>query len=198
MRKRVTLSFSGGKDSCLALYQLQQEGIDVVCLVTTVLKQSMETVAHDEKLERIEAQARRLNIPVYFIETDFSTYQVDFIKALKEINEKFHIDGIAFGDIYLQGHRDWGEQVADLAGLKALYPLWTPQENVISLLREFVSLDFTARVIKVDPLKLSKNWVGRLIDHSFITDILKKDVCPMGESGEYHTYVEDGPIFYRS
>ena len=195
MTRRVTLSFSGGKDSCLALYYLQQKGIKVVCLLTTVWKESMATVAHNEELDRIEVQAQSLNIPVHFIETDFSTYQSDFVNALKEIKEKFSVDGIAFGDIYLQGHRDWGEQVATLAGLEPLYPLWSPQENVVDLLREFVSLGFKAKVIKVDPLKLPESWCGRLIDASFIADILEKDVCPMGESGEYHTYVGDGPIY---
>ena len=195
MNKTVALSFSGGKDSCLALYELKQQGIDIACLLTTVWKESNQTVAHDEKLQRIEEQAQRLNIPVLFIETDFKSYQVDFVNTLNKAKEKFKLDGIAFGDIYLEGHRDWGEQVAASAGLKALYPLWIPQENVANLLHQFVDLGFKAQVIKVDASKLPESWIGRIVDETFIEDILQENVCPMGESGEYHTYVDDGPLF---
>jgi uncharacterized protein (TIGR00290 family) len=194
----VALSFSGGKDSCLALYQLQQQGIDVVCLLTTIWKDSLQTVAHDEALELIEGQAKRLNIPVHFVETDFSTYREDFVNALHNVKENFRIDGIAFGDIYLQGHREWGEAVADSAGLQALYPLWTAQENAAAMLHHFVALGFSAKVIKVDETKLPTCWIGRLLDMELIGAILTKDVCPMGESGEYHTHVYDGPIFNKS
>lgn len=195
MSEEVVLSFSGGKDSCLALYQLQQRGINVACLLTTVWKKSKETVAHNEKLERIEAQAKSLNIPVHFMETDFDTYAEDFVSNLEEIKEDFKVDGIAFGDIYLEGHREWGEQVASLVELNAVYPLWTEQKNVVAMLRQFVALGFEAKVIKVDEPKLPESWIGRLVDEAFIEDILTKDVCPMGESGEYHTFVYDGPIF---
>lgn len=197
MTEKVVLSFSGGKDSCLALYQLQQQDIHVACLLTTVWKDSKETVAHNEKLERIEAQAKSFNIPIHFLRTDFDTYTADFVSDLKELKENYKLDGIAFGDIYLDGHREWGEQVASLAKLDAVYPLWTEQKNVVAMLRRFVSLGFKAKVIKVDEQKLPKSWIGRLVDEAFIEDILRKDICPMGESGEYHTFVYDGPIFKR-
>lgn len=195
MNKNVVLSFSGGKDSCLALYELQQQGINVACLITTVLKENQETVAHNEKLERIEAQAHCFNIPVHFIETEFNTYTDDFVHHLQEVKNKYQLDGAAFGDIYLEGHLKWGEQVTEKAGLEAIYPLWTKQENVVALLYRFIELGFKAEIIKVDETKLPENWVGRQVDESFMEDILLKDVCPMGESGEYHTYVYDGPTF---
>lgn len=195
MTKKIALSFSGGKDSCLALYQLQEQNIDVACLVTTVWKANQQTVAHDEKRDRIKDQADSFNIPVRFIETDFDTYKTDFVETLKELKRLFAIDGVAFGDIYLEGHRDWGEQVAKEAELKAFYPMWSKKEDALDLLRQFVLLDFKAEVIKVDATKLPQEWVGRRLDEAFIQAIMQQDVCPMGESGEYHTTVFDGPVF---
>lgn len=195
MSKQVALSFSGGKDSCLALYKLQQKNVKVSCLITTIWEKSQETVAHDETWEKITALAMSIGIPIHFIETDFETYTEDFVRNLEELKEQFNIDGIAFGDIYLDGHREWGEQVALKAGLEPLYPIWTKQEEVLDLLHEVVDEDFKARVIKVDQTKLPESWVGRVLDETFISDIQQKDVCPMGESGEYHTAVFDGPIF---
>lgn len=195
MNMKVALSFSGGKDSCLALYRLQQQGYHVVCLLTTVWQGGQETVAHGEKLGRIEKQAESIGIPVHFMETDFKAYTQDFVHQLKDLKTMYGIDSVAFGDIYLEGHREWGEQMAQQADVAPIYPLWTDQNDVLYLLKQFVALEFQARVIKVDREKLPKSWVGRLVDESFIDDISGKDVCPLGESGEYHTAVDGGPIF---
>ncbi|HLR60913.1 MAG TPA: hypothetical protein VK097_00550 [Lentibacillus sp.] len=198
MAEKVALSFSGGKDSCLALYYLQKQDVQVACLLTTVWKESQETVAHDEKRERVLSQADRLGIPVHFIKTDFNTYTNDFVFHINEMKQRYGLDGMAFGDIYLEGHRKWGEQVTKEAGVEAVYPLWSDQSEVVRLLREFIVLGFKAEVIKVDAEKLPESWTGRYVDEAFVTDILAyEDVCPMGESGEYHTYVHGGPIFKK-
>ncbi|ASK61011.1 hypothetical protein CFK37_01680 [Virgibacillus phasianinus] len=196
-KKEVVLSFSGGKDSCFTLYKLQQQNIKVSCLITTIWQQSQATVAHDEKRAKLEAQASSIGIPIHFMETDFATYTEDFVRNLKQLKRQYPINSIAFGDIYLDGHREWGEQVANKAGLEPLYPIWTEQEKVLDLLHEFVGAGFKAEVIKVDQTKLPESWVGRKLDQFFINDILQKDVCPMGESGEYHTAVYEGPIFKK-
>ncbi len=195
VKKRVALSFSGGKDSCFALHKLHQQNIEVVCLFTTVWKENRKTVAHEEEQQHIIAQGESLGIPVHFIETDFGTYRQDFIQTLEQLKEQYDITGAAFGDIYLEGHRKWGEEVAKEAELDALYPLWTEQQNALDLLKEFVASGFKASVIKVDTEQLPESWNGRELDASFIADIEKEDVCPMGEAGEYHTFVYDGPEF---
>ncbi|WP_174616026.1 diphthine--ammonia ligase [Virgibacillus ihumii] len=195
MAEKVALSFSGGKDSCFTLYRLQENGIEVTCLLTTIWQKSGITVAHDEKREQIEKQAERAGIPVYFIKTDFSVYTEDFVSAVENLKVRYGIDGVAFGDIYLEGHREWGEQVASLAGVEAVYPLWTKQENMMQLLHEVIATGFKAKVIKVDSERLPESWTGRLVDSEFADEIARYNVCPMGESGEYHTTVLDGPIF---
>ena len=193
---KTALSYSGGKDSSFALHKLQEQGIQVACLITTIWEKSGETVAHGEKRERVKKQAEQLGIPLEFIVTDFQKYTNDFKVRLQEVKDAYQLDAIAYGDIYLEGHRKWGVDVAESVGLDALYPLWTKQELAIDLLYEYVEAGFKSKVIKVDEEKIPKNWVGREVDAAFIRDILKYDkVCPLGESGEYHTYVYDGPIF---
>lgn len=196
---RVALSFSGGKDSCFSIYQLQKNNIDVACLLTTVWKSSQTTVAHEENLERMQKQAKSLQIPIYFMETDFKQYGTDFVTSLQEINNMYAIEGVAFGDIYLKGHREWGEDIASEANLKPIYPLWSSKANALPLLKKFVDLNFQSAVTKVDDTKLPPDWVGRPVDESFIADVSRyAAVCPMGESGEYHTFVHDGPVFSYS
>lgn len=192
---RTVLSFSGGKDSVLALYRLQQQKIPVVCLITTVWKNNGKTVAHDERTDRIEEQAARLGLPVEWIVTDFENYTTDFQQKLNHLKDMYQLEAVAFGDIYLEGHREWGENLAEATGLEALYPLWTAKEKAIDLLHQFVDAGFKSVIIKIDEKKLPSEWLGREIDESFIQDIVKFDVCPLGESGEYHTFVYDGPNF---
>jgi len=193
------LSFSGGKDSVFALYKLKQAGVPVVALITTVWEESGESVAHNETTERLEQQADSLGIPIYWVSTDFDSYGEDFEKKLHELKDVLELERIAFGDIYLKGHREWGEELARIVGLEPVYPLWTKEEDAYQLLDEFVDAGFQAIVTKVDREKLPADWVGRELDESFIRDILRyENVCPLGESGEYHTRVYDGPIFTQN
>ena len=192
---RVALSFSGGKDSCFSVWELQQSNIEIACLLITVWKGNKKTVAHDESLERMKEQANSLQLPIYFMETDFQSYAENFVASLDELKHTYSIDGVAFGDIYLEGHRKWGEQIAFEANLSAYYPLWSDKRNALSLLQKYINLGFQSTITKVDDTKLPAEWAGRLADVSFVKDISRYDVCPMGESGEYHTFVYDGPIF---
>lgn len=43
------------------------------------------------------------------------------------------------------------------------------------------------------------DWLGRKSDKSFINDLgqLKEDIDMCGESGDFHTFVTDGPMFKR-
>src|SRR5690625_955099 len=188
----IALSFSGGKDSCLALYELQQQGYDVSCLFTTVWEKNNKTVAHETSLETIKKQAERLQLPIHFIHTSFATYADDFVATLVKLKEQYRLTSVAFGDWYLDGHREWGEQQAERAALTPFYPLWSKKTEMLHKLRYFVRLGFVAEIIKVDEEKLPREWLGRVIDEQFVNDIASYDVCPMGENGEYHTTVIEG------
>lgn len=195
----IALSFSGGKDSCLALYHLQKKGAHVGCLYTTVWKEDGRTVAHHESLHVLQKQATRLGLPIYFVYTTFDTYRDDLISMLKKLKEEYSLTGVAFGDWFIEGHREWNEACAKEVGLKAHFPLWKPEANMEKELEAFLSLGFQATIVKVDEEKLSKKWVGRPLDRSFINELRKNpSLCPMGEHGEYHTTVTDGPIFLET
>ncbi|WP_340084797.1 diphthine--ammonia ligase [Siminovitchia sp. FSL H7-0308] len=196
MSQRVALSWSGGKDSCMALHKLVEGDKKVACLVTTVPQETGRTFAHDEEIGKMKAQAEALDIPIEFIHCSYDTYNEDFLKHLLDLKTKYELNAIAFGDIYLEGHREWGEKLATAAGIQALYPLWMEESMMLDALNQFIKLGYKAEVIKVRGDMLPQDWVGRILDKRFIEEISKKaDICPMGESGEYHTFVFDGPLF---
>lgn len=197
MNKRIALSWSGGKDCCMALSTLIQQGFEVVCLVTTVPKELGRTFGHGERTEMITLQGESLSIPVYFIECSYENYTDQFIKSVQTLKSQYKLMGIAFGDLYLDEHREWGEKVALAAGVEAMYPLWMKKEDALQSLENFVYSGYEAVVVRVREDVLDETWLGRMIDESFLQDVQKTTICPMGESGEYHTFVFDGPLFSK-
>lgn len=180
----------------MAYERLVRDGCEVACLVTTVPREIGRTFGHGERIELIRAQGEALGVPVSFIDCGFETYTDDYIDAVRKLRESMRLDAIAYGDLFLAEHREWGTGVATAAGLEALYPLWMKPEDVAAALRRFVESGYRAVVIRVRDGVLSEQWLGREVDRSFMADIARlPDVCPMGEGGEYHTFVYDGPRF---
>ena len=59
---------------------------------------------------------------------------------------------------------------------------------------EFIDAGFEALVVAT---KVNEEWLGRTLDRAFINELKELDFHLSGESGEYHTFVVDGPIFKR-
>ncbi|MBT2725292.1 diphthine--ammonia ligase [Bacillus sp. ISL-46] len=197
MKKRIALSWSGGKDCCMALDTLISHGFEVVCLVTTVPKELGRTFGHGERTEMIKLQGEALNLPVHFIECTYENYTSQFVEEVLSLKNQYNVTGIAYGDLYLDEHREWGEKVAIAADVDALYPLWMKKEASLQSLDKFVHSGYEAIVIRVREDVLDDMWLGRIIDESFLQDVQQTTICPMGESGEYHTFVYDGPLFSK-
>ncbi|MEH6942831.1 diphthine--ammonia ligase [Bacillus sp. JJ722] len=194
---KVALSWSGGKDACFTLHKLHEQGIEVACLLTTIPKELNATFGHGEKREAIEAQGKALGIPVEWISCTFSTYTDDFIAKVKEVKNAYQITAIAYGDLYLDEHREWGERVAEAIGMEALYPLWMKESDTPAALQQFIASGYRAKVIRIMQNYFSEDWLGRDLNMSFYHDLQNLSVCPMGEKGEYHTFVYDGPLFQQ-
>jgi uncharacterized protein (TIGR00290 family) len=187
------VSWSGGKDSCLALWRAQQSGMPMARLITAMNESGSMSRSHGVPPELIAAQASALGIQVRFYDTSWKTYEEKFVSMLKEAYD----DGIrhaVFGDIDLVPHREWEEKVCAQAGLRAILPLW--DESRVKLVREFLSLGFKAVVVCVNGNYLPSEFCGREFDEAFLAD-LPPGVDACGENGEFHTFVYDGPAFAR-
>ena len=97
-----------------------------------------------------------------------------------------------FGDIDLQGHRDWEEKVCAAVGIQALLPLW--QEDRLVLVRQMLAAGMRC-VITSCQASLGEGFIGRELDEEVIADLIVHGVCPCGENGEFHTVVTDCPLF---
>ena len=184
-------SFSGGKDSCLALWYAQQRGIDVRALLVMFEESGERSRSHGVPLSLIEQQSAALGLELAVRRASWKDYEAVFTAALREFHAR-GFDTAVFGDIDLQPHRDWEEKVCAAAGLAAALPLW--QRDRRALAEEVIALGFRSLVVCTDSRYLSDEFCGREYDASFIAELPPAvDAC--GENGEFHTFVYDGPNF---
>ena len=185
------VSWSGGKDSCLALWRSQQSGFKVTHLLTALEETGSRVRSHGVSVELMRAQASALKLEIEFLSASWKEYEEKFIKKLTFLKSLGIQSGI-FGDIDLIPHREWEEKVCGAAGIAACLPLWN--EDRLSLVNEFFHAGFKARVSCVDGRFLDNTFVGCEFDQIFI-DRLPAGVDACGENGEFHTFVYDGPNF---
>lgn len=184
-------SWSGGKDSCLALWRSQMAGIAISHLLTALDETSLKTRSHGVTRELILAQGKSLGIANEFISASWQDYETQFIEKLTFLSSR-GVTQMIFGDIDLLAHREWEEMVCAQAGITAHLPLWG--ENRLDMVHEFLDAGFKARVVCVDGRVLNNSFVGREFNYEFISSLpIGVDAC--GENGEFHTFVYDGPNF---
>jgi uncharacterized protein (TIGR00290 family) len=200
MREPVVLSWSGGKDSSLALAALRQdEGIEVVGLLTSVTRGYDRISIHGVRRQLLEAQVAALGIPLFEVTleptaTDES-YEAAFHAGVTQIRA-IHpgLRRIAFGDLFLEDVRAYRERLLAAAGLSGLFPLWGRHTGALA--EEFVARGYRAHLVCVDTAQLAPDFAGASFDAALLA-ALPPEVDPCGERGEFHTFVSDGPIFAR-
>jgi len=185
-------SWSGGKDSCLALYHAIRDGGRPEALLTILSEDGVTSRSHGLPKPLIEAQAGSLGVRPVFRSASWSEYEGEFISALHD----FKASGIevgVFGDIDVDSHREWVRRVCGAAGIVPVHPLWKRDRR--ELLEEFIGLGFKARIVVTDDRKLDKRFLGKMIQARTVAEMEAAGIDPSGELGEYHTVVTEGPIF---
>ncbi len=198
MRKAVVLSWSGGKDSALALDALSRDpAVEVAGLLTSVTSGYDRISVHGVRRSMLEAQVERLGLPLIEITLDPGStndaYEAAFHAALGQIRSRMpEVAHIAFGDLFLEDVRAYRERLLTGTGFEPLFPIWG--EDTSNIARRFIANGFSARLVCVDTTQLSADFAGREFDESLLVD-LPPNVDPCGERGEFHTFVSDGPPF---
>ncbi len=187
-------SWSGGKDSCLALYKALKDGYEVKKLINFISRDLNRCCFHGVTPDIIKLQGELIGIPVLQpkVTDDMENYEREFKEGAKAVKG---IDSMIFGDIYLQEHLDWIVRVCKDMNISPVEPLWGLEAETIA--KEFVELGFKTIIISAQAGKIGKEFVGREFDKKMIEEFKKLGVCPCGENGEFHTLVIDGPLFKR-
>jgi uncharacterized protein (TIGR00290 family) len=190
------LSWSGGKDSCLALWELQRDTeLRVEALLTTVTRDYARISMHGVRCALLQRQAEALGLPLHQVQISTGASNADYEAEMGRAYSHYRgleVDRVAFGDLFLEDIRAYRQRLLAEHCMTGLYPLWG--RDTRQLIHEFIRLSFRTVVVCVDPAKLDPRFAGRIIDEQFLEE-LPKGVDPCGENGEFHTFVFDGPLF---
>jgi diphthine-ammonia ligase len=190
-RKNVFSSWSGGKDCSLACYKAMEAGFEVSHLLNLLAEDGKRERAHGTRPFLLRLQAEALGIPIVQVNASWEGYESEFKAAVQALKVE-GVEGGIFGDIDLVEHRAWVERVCNELEINPILPLWSYDPE--DLLLEFINAGFEALVVAT---RVKEEWLGRRINRSFINELKEFDFHLSGESGEYHTFVVDGPIFKR-
>ncbi|MGC8703076.1 MAG: diphthine--ammonia ligase [Thiomonas sp.] len=193
MNPLALASFSGGKDSMLAVQRARAQGLEVRWLLAMLEETGARLRSHGVPLALLQAQADALGLELLTAAASWDDYQAVFVAQLQALAAR-GAQAAVFGDIDLQPHREWEERVCAQAGLRAYLPLWGEPRR--TLVDAFLAQGWRARVVCVDSRHLDDAFCGREFDADFIAS-LPTGVDACGENGEFHTFVFDGPAFAR-
>ncbi len=186
------VSWSGGKDSLLALERLRAQGETVAGLLTTITEED-RIAMHGVSVELLRLQAEALGLPLVTSPVPAFPTNAIYEAALARAVDRFRslgIERMAFGDLFLEDIRAYREGLCQRWGLTAVFPLWGL--NTTEIAQEFLARGGCATIC----CARREDWVGQAYDADFIARIAT-DSDPCGENGEFHTFVTDGPGFHH-
>jgi uncharacterized protein (TIGR00290 family) len=200
-RTPLVLSWSGGKDSALALYELERDPhFEVVAIMTSLADEFRRISHHGVREELLDAQADALGLPLIkiYLPSGKNTpctnevYEEIMGRAMDELKSQ-GVYTVGFGDLFLEDLRAWREQNLAKAGMSGVFPIWKRDTRTLS--RRIVAMGFKAVLSCVEG-KVGPGFAGRAYDDCLL-DELPEGTDPCGEYGEFHTFVYDGPGFVR-
>ena len=194
MVEKVLFSWSGGKDSAMALHTVSRDQrYEIVGLLTTVTEGYNRISMHGIREDLLEQQASSIGLPLSKVFLSKNSSNEEYEAKMREVMLKTReagVSAVAFGDIFLYEIKKYRESNLAKVGMKGVFPIWG-KDNMPQM---FFDLGFKAIVTCVDAKVLDAKFVGRLFDKEFL-DELSTSVDPNGENGEFHSFVFDGPIF---
>ena len=196
MSETVIVSWSGGKDSCLALYQILKAGeLQVAALLTTITRDYDRISMHGVRRVLLQQQAASLGIPLHEVYIGKAATNEEYESRMKEALIEYREQGVrsvVFGDLFLEDIKVYRDRFLSRLEMRGLYPVW--KRDTTRFIREFMDRGFKARVTCVNAERLDSSFAGRVIDDEFLNQ-LPPEVDPCGENGEFHTFVFAGPCF---
>jgi len=194
----MAVSWTGGKDSALALYETETLGCTVNCLVTFAPSQP-RFLAHPLAFMRLQAEA--LGLPHYVL-TVRPPFERGYENAISSLKDEHGVGALVTGDIgdIAGQYSSWMADRCARCGVDLLRPLW--HRDGLELLNQLLSLRFKIVFSCVKRPWFTEDWIGQELSQTLIerlSELSKEtglDVC--GERGEYHTLVLDGPQFKKS
>lgn len=189
---KFILSYSGGKDSVMALHKMLADGHEAAGLLVMVNRELQRSWFHGVDLPLLREISRSLGIPLLLCESGGEDYHTAMEDALKQAGAQ-GAEACVFGDIDIEDHRIWCRERCDAAGLQCIHPLW--QRDRAENTAEILALGYRCIIKCVRNADLPQSFLGKALDADMVEEMQRRGIDVCGENGEYHTVVLDGPLF---
>src|SRR5579864_5138506 len=194
--KRILLSWSSGKDSAWTLKVLRQRSDYEIAGLLTTFNQAADRVAmHGVRRSLVEQQAAAAGLPLWSVPLSWPCSNEQYELLMSETCAKAvaeGIEGVAFGDLFLEDVRVYRIRQMSGTGLEPLFPLWGIPTDILA--RQMITSGLKAILTCIDTRKLDRALAGRRFDEEFLST-LPTGIDPCGENGEFHSFVYAGPMF---
>ncbi|MBN1159790.1 MAG: TIGR00289 family protein [Candidatus Diapherotrites archaeon] len=194
---RLLALYSGGKDSCYAIYLAQKQSHKIVNMFAMVSESDASYMYHVPNIGLTVLGARAMNIPLELVPTKGEKEKEvdDLERALKSVK----VDGLLTGAVKSNYQMSRVEKICEKLSLEAVAPLW--QKNEDELLQAMLDAGFEIIIVGVAAEGLDESWLGRKIDKQAFEELKKLrekyGVSIMGEGGEYESFVLNAPHFKK-
>jgi uncharacterized protein (TIGR00290 family) len=199
MKVKAWLAWSSGKDSAWALYSVRQGAdFDVVALLTTVNQTYSRVAMHAVRESLLEMQADAVGLPLIKVPILSPCANEIYEQAMGEAMARAkneHVRHVVFGDLFLGDVRAYREKQLARCDMTPVFPLWG--RDTRRLAEEMIAQGLSAFLTCVDPRKLDRSFAGRKFDAQLLS-AFPAGVDPCGENGEFHSFVNGGPMFDRT
>jgi len=199
VRSKAWLAWSSGKDSAWALHTVRQSSdLEVVALLTTLNQTYSRVAMHAVRESLLEMQADAVGLPLIKVAIPSTCTNEIYEQAMSAAMTHAKADGVThvvFGDLFLEDVRAYREKQLARCDVMPVFPLWG--RDTRQLAEEMIAGGLSAYLTCVDPRKLDCSFAGRKFDAELLRR-LPADVDPCGENGEFHSFVNDGPMFKRA
>jgi uncharacterized protein (TIGR00290 family) len=197
-KPKAWMAWSTGKDGAWALHTAltrDRGEVEITGLLATVTDPYERVSMHGVREELLFAQAKAVGLPVHVVripaECSNELYREKMRAAMLEAKAQ-GVTEVAFGDLFLEGIREYREKHLAEVGMTARFPLWG--RDTRELADEMISGGLRANITCLDPRVVPRHLAGHAFDEELLA-ALPEGVDPCGERGEFHTFVRAAPVF---
>ncbi|RVU91959.1 diphthine--ammonia ligase [Flavobacterium columnare] len=186
------LSWSGGKDSCLATIKALELGYKPIVLLNMMNENGKVSRSHGLTQNILKQHANALKIPLVGIPTTWADYEKKYIETLCQLKKDYGVESVVFGDIDLEPHREWEQKVCQQAKLEAILPLW--QKDRLELVKEIIEENIVCMIVSCNTT-MGVEFLGKILTKETVQQLIDLNIDPCGENGEFHTVVINCTLF---
>jgi ABC transporter with metal-binding/Fe-S-binding domain ATP-binding protein len=192
---RASALFSGGKDSAYAIYLLQQQGWDIVSLLTVIPRNEGSYMFHHPNVEWTTLQSEALGIPLKTVGSDAEEEKE--LHDLETLMWGEDVDAFVSGAIASDYQWSRINDICDRLGRPLHSPLWRKEQRAI--VEDMLDAGFRIIIVGTYAQGLDESWLGREITTDTLEELVKLEqrygISVSGEGGEIETFVIDAPNF---